>query len=487
MVATSRVQRYTDETIKLEDLTARAATILGKRPFPWQLEVAAAVLKGEDVILDVGTGSGKTLCFCLPLLKDEKDISLIVSPLTALMIDQTKSAPIRTIAVCKETMQSLGPEKIYEVILEGQFRQVIVSPEIATSPEFRHKVLSKPEFYSNLRVVCIDEAHCISLWGGNFRLEYGTLGMLRGRIPVKVPFIVASATLPLHILADIRQQLHLSDNARTVSVTNARPNVALSVRPMKHSEESKADLAFVLPTHVARSSDIPVQLVYCNTRLACEDVVDSIRSWLPTTIPPECIAFYHARIGEKRKREIERTLLEGEIRIVACTDAVGMGCDMRNIERVVLWGMPPSFCALVQRAGQAARDMTRLGEAVLIVPKKTLSGGVTEDDVVHTVGQIVLEAPFTGTEEEVPEGTALGDGREIVLVEEGGIRVGHAVEEDIVSLVKVTKGKGKDKDSSGQIHSLEAQTLTEFIITSNCRRKVWDKFFGNGKKRVSIN
>jgi superfamily II DNA helicase RecQ len=88
-------------------------------------------------------------------------------------------------------------------ILAGKFRQIVVSPEIAISAAFRTAVLSKREFSDKLRAVCIDEAHCISLWGGSFRTDYANLGVLRGRFPSNVPFIIASATLPDHILDDI--------------------------------------------------------------------------------------------------------------------------------------------------------------------------------------------------------------------------------------------------------------------------------------------
>ncbi|KAG2111943.1 P-loop containing nucleoside triphosphate hydrolase protein [Suillus discolor] len=89
--------------------------------------------------------------------------------------------------------------------------------------------------------------------------------------------------------------------------------------------------------------------------------------WLPQDITQFCIAFYHATI--------DYTVQDGFIRILVCTDAVRMGCDMRNIERVILWGMPPSFCALVQRAGRAARDVTKLGEAILIIPVQCAETG----------------------------------------------------------------------------------------------------------------
>ncbi|KAJ7824960.1 hypothetical protein B0H14DRAFT_2179318, partial [Mycena olivaceomarginata] len=117
--------------------------------------------------------------------------------------------------------------------------------EIATSLAFRKSTLSKPAFTSKLRCVCIDEAHCISLWGGSFRPDYADLGVLRGRIPSTVPFVVASATLPPHILDNVCIKLGLAKNATTISLSNARPNVALSCRSMAHSQESRADLQFL--------------------------------------------------------------------------------------------------------------------------------------------------------------------------------------------------------------------------------------------------
>lgn len=203
-----------------------------------------------------------------------------------------------------------------------------VSPEIAISPEFRKGVISKKEFYGRLRVVVIDEAHCISLWGGSFRPDYAELGLLRGRFPRHIPFVIASATLPEHILDNIRTKLQLSANAKVVRMTNARPNVALSVRSMKHPQDAFADLRFLIPVGATRAEQIDITLVYCNQRIHCEDAVDRLRFWAQEEgIDPSCIAFYHAKLGEKRKRELEERLRRGEIRILVCTDAVGMVRD----------------------------------------------------------------------------------------------------------------------------------------------------------------
>ena len=118
-------------------------------------------------------------------------------------------------------MSTVGPQKLYEDIVDGKFRQVIVSPEIVVSESFRKEVLSKKKFHQRLRAVCVDEAHCISLWGGSFHPDYAGLGVLRGRFPSNVPVVVASATLPEHILDDIKRKLRLSTSVQKVSMSNA--------------------------------------------------------------------------------------------------------------------------------------------------------------------------------------------------------------------------------------------------------------------------
>lgn len=219
-------------------------------------------------------------------------------------------------------------------IVQGAYRLVFVSPEILDSKEFRAEVLAKERFYQHLRAAFVDEGHCISQWGGSFRPDYATLGTFRGRLPINVPIVVASATLPDHIMDDIRSKLQLTQDATVVAVTNARPNVALSVRGMKHSDKSKGDLRFVIPEDALYPKDIPVQLIYCNSRTVVEDIADVIRQWLPSTVITtearhDCVAFYHAKVGEARKRELEEKLRTGETRILVCTDAVGMVSDLQ--------------------------------------------------------------------------------------------------------------------------------------------------------------
>ena len=135
-------------------------------------------------------------------------------------------------------MSTVGPQKLYEDIVDGKFRQVIVSPEIVVSESFRKEVLSKKKFHQRLRAVCVDEAHCISLWGGSFRPDYAGLGVLRGRFLSNVPVVVASATLPEHILDDIEmlgkrvtfRRHELPCRADSPIICNRRMSVAYEIQ-----------------------------------------------------------------------------------------------------------------------------------------------------------------------------------------------------------------------------------------------------------------
>ena len=116
----------------------------------------------------------------------------------------------------------------------------------------------------------------MNIWGGSFRPDYAKLGVLRGRFLRNVPVLVASATLPEHVLDDIRGKLELQKDLKMVRLTNARPNIALSVRVMEHPDESKGDMRFLIPPNAKEPDDIPVTLVYCNQRLITEDCADRV-------------------------------------------------------------------------------------------------------------------------------------------------------------------------------------------------------------------
>ncbi|PCH34551.1 hypothetical protein WOLCODRAFT_91164 [Wolfiporia cocos MD-104 SS10] len=312
------------------------------------------------------------------------------------MIDQMDQVKLPTVAVCEETLaKESSPGDMFKDIVTGKFRQVIVSPKIVKPAKFCKEVSG---FYQCLCVLCIDEAHRISIWGGSFHPDY------------------------------IRSLMH----------------------PMRHTDDSKADLFFLLPPAVIRCKDILITLVYCNTRTTCEDVMDWLRGRPPENFSQaerqEAIAFYHAKIGNNRKRDLERRLQDGKVRILVCTDAMGM-----NVARVILWGLPPSF---------SARDLTTLGEAILIVPARLFKTDTTQEDIIEALEISALEAPaVTAPDEDIADKDELiGEGNE----------------------------HGRKQRHTTQYNNHEARYLSLFVGTTKCQRKVWDEFFGNYRKFLSL-
>ncbi|KAJ7171796.1 P-loop containing nucleoside triphosphate hydrolase protein [Mycena crocata] len=486
----SKVRLFKADEIDLPALAETSKYRLGRTPHTFQQSFFFNVMQGRDIVLDVGTGSGKSLCFDFPVLQNAEDIVIVVSPLSALMLEQASAAasPLASVAICKETLSGEGRDALYKRTAKGPAQRIFVSPEIAGSLEFSKMVLSTPRFQEHLRLVVIDEAHCVSLWGGSFRSEYAELGVLRGRVPPNVMFAIASATLPTHVLDDVCAKLKIGKDAVTIAVSNSRPNIALSIRKIVHPDETKADLRFLLTENAATAAQVPISLVYFNTRIETEDTCDQLQSWAVNMgIDKSAIAFYHAKIGTPRKREIERLLREGKIRILCCTDAVGMGCDMRNIFRVVLWKLPPSFCALAQRSGRAVRDFEELGEAILFVPAKILKDGLAVEEA--RIAREEAAAPQNQEGDEfVPEQEDGVDvvGGQVVAVGEGGARVEQNAEgedggpEAVAATEKKKKRKAARRSAAD---TLEADFLSRFACTTLCRRIIWDEYFKNAAKR----
>ena len=154
---------------------------------------------------------------------------------------------------------------------------------------------------------------------------------------------------------------------------------------------------------------------------------------------------------------------------------------MRNVKQVVLWELPPSFCALVQRAGCATCDFHTLGEAILVVPQSVITKGTTEMEV-----EAALEAVQAETENQGEEEVAALESNGVQLVDEGGVRVGHESEDEDEEEKKEEK-KRRRKQTKANFNSREAKFLSLFACTNQCRHIVWDDFFGNKNKHVHQN
>ncbi|KAK6985087.1 P-loop containing nucleoside triphosphate hydrolase protein [Favolaschia claudopus] len=266
-----------------------------------QRETGENILKGVSTFLDVPTGGGKTLAYWLPLFyywtpgntQDNcKKIILVVGPLSALMLSQATSLTQKGIPAVALTSETEEPEKVLKDIGNNKYRIVFVSPELAVTPKFHENVLSRKPFSDNIISQVIDEGHCISEWGNDdFRPEFSKLSVLLARLPSGLlPVVVGSATLPRDVITDIQDKLRLRRDCARVSVSNEKPNIALSVRIMQHPQDTFADLMTLFPRDFDAAEDFPQTIVYAGGRLD------------PLDLPKK--AFFELRDTQRRGKNI---------------------------------------------------------------------------------------------------------------------------------------------------------------------------------------
>ncbi|KAK7031813.1 P-loop containing nucleoside triphosphate hydrolase protein [Favolaschia claudopus] len=287
----------------------------------WQVNVAEALHLGLDCSLIAGTGAGKTMPFVMPLFENSDQIVVVISPLNVLEIDQ--------------------------------FRQLI----------------STPAFAKKIAAFVIDEAHCISQWGEDFRPEYSKLGTLRAFVPLHVPFLFASATLPPLVLEEVRKSLHIfPESSYHVNLGTDRPNIAWFVQHMKGAKSDLDALNFLVDAQGSEDAIIELiqSMVFFDDINLAMDALEHLRDLLPRHMRG-AIALYHSRRSKRSKRIIMEKFRKGEIKILLATEAAGMGCDIPHVEQVVQFMVPTSLSIWMQRAGRAGRNFLVAARAILLV------------------------------------------------------------------------------------------------------------------------
>lgn len=298
-----------------------------------------AVLSRRDAMAVMPTGQGKSLCYQLPatLLPG---LTLVISPLIALMQDQVDGLRTRKIAAAA-FHSGLSESERDRVILDLKLRRLqllYLAPERMQHERFLRLLRS---LWVSLLVV--DEAHCISQWGHDFRPDYLNIGRLRGELD-NPPCLALTATATARVQTDLCDRLSLHDPLRLVTGFR-RPNLALSVRPCRSRQEKLAAL-----DRLVRDYETGTVLVYCATRRAVEEVA----AWLGQS--HSSVGYYHAGLSDEERRVVHDEFRLGTVRILAATNAFGMGIDKSDVRLVAHFDIPGSLEAYYQEVGRAGRD-----------------------------------------------------------------------------------------------------------------------------------
>jgi ATP-dependent DNA helicase RecQ len=324
------------------DLNAALKTHFGFDSFrPGQAQVVSDALAGRDLLAIMPTGGGKSLCFQLPAVL-QSGVTIVISPLIALMQDQLRLLHDNGIAATALHSGCDASENQQRVaaLLRGEIKLVYLAPERLLGSDFLTHVLPALQRSVGINAVVIDEAHCVSEWGHDFRPEYRQLATLRRRLP-EVPVFAFTATATPRVRSDIAQQLALREPAVHVASFN-RPNLFYSVRPK--DKQTYAEL--LARTRAADETGI----VYCLSRKRVDELAEKLRSDGVTALP------YHAGLDAAQRTRNQHAFIHDDAQVIVATIAFGMGINKHDVRWVVHYDLPKSLEGYYQESGRAGRD-----------------------------------------------------------------------------------------------------------------------------------
>ncbi len=326
----------------LDDARALLARVWGHADFRGlQSEVVAQVLSGADALAVLPTGGGKSVCYQIPAIL-RPGLGLVVSPLIALMTDQVEALKQQGVAAARlDSGVSLDDRSaIWRAARAGELDLLYVSPEGLAAGAMLDRLAELP-----LSLIAIDEAHCVSQWGHDFRPDYRNLGLLAERFP-GVPRIAVTATADARTRDDILRSLRL-EGARVFVDSFARPNLQLSAERKANASRARTDARVIELVRERRGKS---GVVYCGSRDGCERVAQALRD-----AGTNAIAYHAGMDTRERDRRLERFLAEDGAVMVA-TIAFGMGVDKADVRFVIHADPPGSLEAYWQEIGRAGRD-----------------------------------------------------------------------------------------------------------------------------------
>ncbi len=303
---------------------------------PLQREIMDATLAGRDVVAILPTGAGKSLCFQLPALARE-GITLVISPLIALMKDQVDALVASGVAATfiNSSIQGSEAQRRRSGLEEGHYKLLYVAPERVMLPDFINDLRRW-----NVTAVAVDEAHCISQWGHDFRPEYRALGQLRDTFP-GVPFLALTATATEQVRGDIIQQLHLHEPEVFLASFN-RPNLSYTVLPKAKATSQVYDFVRQRPNEAG--------IAYVQSRKSAESLAAALSAEGVKAVA------YHAGLQPEERAANQEAFIRDEAHVVCATIAFGMGINKPDVRYVIHGDLPKNIEGYYQETGRAGRD-----------------------------------------------------------------------------------------------------------------------------------
>jgi len=319
---------------------------------PLQAEIITAVLEGKDVLALLPTGGGKSICFQVPALAKD-GICLVISPLIALIKDQVenlKNKGINALAIYS-SMPFLEIKKTLQNAAYGNYKFLYVSPERLETALFLDYLPAL-----NINLIAVDEAHCISQWGYDFRPAYLNIAKIREQIPT-VPVLALTASATKNVQEDICEKLLFTNAAQSFQQSFARPNLSYSV----FNVTSKQTKLLTILKNVSGSG-----IVYCKSRKHTKEIADLLKLHALNA------DFYHAGLSNDERNTKQENWIKNKTRIICCTNAFGMGIDKPDVRVVVHYDVPDCLENYYQEAGRCGRDGKR-AYAVLLYNDKEIT------------------------------------------------------------------------------------------------------------------
>ena len=351
---------------------------------PGQDAALAPVLNRQDALIVMPTGAGKSLIYQLGALLQPRGVTVVVSPLIALMKDQVDALTARGIAAAYvNSSQTAGEQReVLDRLRRGDLTLVYAAPERLRVASFQRTLRA-----ADVALLAVDEAHCVSQWGHDFRPDYLALASARQAMG-NPPCVALTATATPRVQGDIAEQLDLRQPVRLVTGFN-RPNLRFEVKMTSTADQKRRVLRRFLDEHAGQAG-----LIYVATRKDCEALAEFVRA--------ECgrpCEAYHAGLPDAERAHVQDQFISGRLDTVVATNAFGMGVDRGDVRFVAHWSIPSNLEAYYQEAGRAGRDGDPAVALLLYAPQDRQlkewfieQGAPTVDDLRKVWGYVRRQA-----------------------------------------------------------------------------------------------